>query len=273
MVTIMRGTPMLAESVAESYFPTLLQSEAWVMEQKLDGHRVMIHLRDGLTPLVTTRNGNRYTRGLPPGLLEGMPQGEWLLDGELVGKTYYVFDILEANGLVRPESSLEHRRSVLEAFMSLVTTPHIRITYQAKTPEEKQALYVKCKVENAEGVMLKHKDSAYRPGLRSSEILKHKFTETADVVVLDVRDDGKDSVRLGAYDATGNLVDVGRSSLIGKEKRGEIQKGDVLEVKYLYLGANGRLYQPTILHKRDDKLPQECTTAQFKHVNKAVLEP
>ena len=64
----------------------------------------------------------------------------------------------------------------------------------------------------------------------------------------------------------------GHASLIGKQKQDAISEGDVLEVKYLYVGANGRLYQTRIVRKRDDKPAQECTDAQLVHVNKTVME-
>lgn len=271
-MSTLSNIPMLAVSLEPRYLEKMISSDTYVMEQKLDGHRILLRIQDGLSPLALTRGGNPYTKGLPADLFTGFPVGRWVLDGEWVDGTYWVFDMLEANGMIDEATSLVDRRAVLEAFMSLgVSNPRIRLVPQATTTQEKQHLVDTCRAQGAEGVMVKNTHSTYLPGSRSPDIYKIKFVETADVIVIGVRDDGKDSVRLGAFDGT-TLVDVGRASLIGKEKRCPIKLHDVIEVRYLYMGAGDRLYQPTILKVRDDKLPQECTTDQFKHVSKKVLE-
>lgn len=274
----LQNIPMLASSMDVAHLDAVITNDQYVLEQKLDGHRILLRLQDGFSPLALTRGGNPYSKGLPKDLTDGLPsQGRWVLDGEWIAPhsggdgIYWVFDILDANGLVDETTTLEERRIVLEAFMSLVTTPKIRLVPQAKTTAEKQALVDRCRAEGSEGVMAKIVSGTYVPGHRSRTIFKAKFVETADVVVLALRDDLKDSVRLGAYDENGNMVDVGRASLIGKEKRGAFQVNDVLEVRYLYMGAGNRLFQPTILKRRDDKIAQECKTNQFKHVSKKVL--
>lgn len=269
--------PMLASSMDPAHLEGTITGPQFVLEQKLDGHRILLRVQDGLSPLALTRGGAPYTKGLPASLTDGLPDGRWVLDGEWIAAhsggdgIYWVFDMLDANGLITESSTLVERRAVLEAFMSLVSTPRIRLVPQAKTEDEKRTLVQKCRESGAEGVMVKNIDGTYQPGARSRNIFKAKFVETADVIVLALRDDGKDSVRLGAFDAQGALVDVGRSSLIGKEKKGAFAVGDVLEVRYLYMGANGRLFQPTIMKRRDDKLAPECLTDQFKHVRKDVL--
>lgn len=270
--------PMLASSMDVAHLEGCIAG-GFVMEQKLDGHRVILRIQDGLSPLALTRNGNPYTKGLPADLFQGFPPGRWALDGEWIAPhsggdgVYWVFDLLDANGMVNHSTTLDDRRAILEAFFDLgLNNPKIRLVPQAKTEEEKRALVAKCRSMGAEGVMVKARTGTYKPGMRSREIFKAKFVETADVVVMALRDDGKDSVRLGAYDANGlNLIDVGRASLIGKEKAGAFSVGDVLEVRYLYMGAGERLFQPTILKRRSDKRAEECGIGQFKHVSKSVL--
>lgn len=276
--TTLDNIPMLADSIDPTNLDRLVQDPEFVMEQKLDGHRVILRIQDGLSPLAVTRNGNPYTKGLPKDLFDGFPEGRWVLDGEWIAPhsggdgIYWVFDMLDANGLISDRMPLLQRRCILETFMAAMNNPKIRLVPQAKTSEEKRALVDRCRWMGAEGVMAKHRKGLYRPGARSKDMWKAKFVETADVVVLALRDDGKDSVRLGAYDANGlDVIDVGRASLIGKEKKGEFKVGDVLEVRYLYMGAGNRLFQPTILKKRTDKRAEECSIKQFKHVSKTVL--
>lgn len=81
--------------------------------------------------------------------------------------------------------------------------------------------------------------------------------------------DGKQNLRLAVY-RDGKKVDVGDCTARAGDGLA-IKKGDVVEVRYLYVGANGRLYQPTFPKIRDDKAPHECTWDQLVHVQKGVL--
>lgn len=121
-----------------------------------------------------------------------------------------------------------------------------------------------------EGVILKRADSRYDRGNRSPNWLKAKFVVTAEVVVLAVRDDGKESASLGMVSGS-KVIEVGRCSLIGKPN---VIPGDVVEVRYLYAlnPARPRLYQPTLLRVRTDKSVEECTLDQLRFTNKTVME-
>lgn len=276
--------PMLAKQAEVTSLTSFIDDTNWVMEQKLDGHRILLCSPGGnYPPTALTRAGTPYTRKLPKAIQDfRFPEGngamDLVLDGELVGDTFYVFDMI-AQGVVDTSLPLRLRRKVLEDSFGFWAegNPNIKLVPQAKTKDEKIALAEKALQNNFEGLLLKRSDSQYIPGGRTDLWLKVKFVSTCDVFVLDVRDDGKESVKLGMveYDQLTDhpqIIDVGRASLIGKEKSGAINVGDVLEVRYLYTGAGGRLYQPTIMRKRDDKAQSECTTDQLKFVNKAVLE-
>lgn len=269
--------PQLAQEAELALMPTLALDDGVVFEQKLDGHRVMLVSPGGdAEPIALTRNGQPYTKGLPKKVRdwrfpEGNAYGDMILDGELVGDTYWVFDMPRsvANNETTP---FNVRRYALEQVFEFLThnCSAMRLVPQAKTTEAKQALAAEAQAHNFEGLVAKRKDSPYRAGGRTGEWLKLKFVSTADCIVTAVRDDGKESVALGLYDGQG-VVDVGRASLIGKEKRGDIAVGDVVEVNYLYFTGT-RIYQPRIVRKRTDKPMHECTVDQMKHVNKEVLE-
>lgn len=279
--------PQLAEEANVQNLQSYLEGD-WVMEQKLDGHRILLCSPGGdFPPTALTRNGTPYTRRLPKALQEFRfpndpnPQS-FILDGELVDGVFWVFDIPQSPA-TDPTMSLADRRFVLEHTFDLWSrgNPAIRLVPQARSFEDKVKLAEHALSNNFEGLIFKRPSSPYRSGARTSEWTKLKFVTTADCVVLGVRDDGKDSVSLGMYETamvgplhkeTQILLPVGRASLIGKEKNGTINQGDVIEVRYLYVGANGRLYQPTIMRKRVDKTAKECLTSQMKHVNKSVLE-
>lgn len=272
--------PQLAKSAEITSLESFIKDDRWVMEQKLDGNRLLVMSPGAdMPPTLITRNGSIYSKKIPAGLRdfrfpEGVGAGEFVLDGELVGDTFYIFD-LPICAATNPDTRLSVRRMVLEDTFRFWANgnPALKLVPQAKTAEEKIKLASRALGECFEGLLLKLKDAPYRSGGRTEEWLKVKFVSTADCIVAGVRTDGKDSVDLALIE-DGKPRAVGRASLIGKEKGGLVNVGDVLEVRYLYTGAGGRLYQPTILRKRDpnEKAAHECTTDQLKHVNKTVLE-
>jgi len=264
--------PQLAKSAEVTSLEAFIKDDSWVMEQKLDGNRILL-MSPGMDMPgnAITRNGSIYSKKLPRSVIDfRFPAGEWALDGELVGDVFWVFDMPLTPTLLWADKPLFQRRAGLETFLGSVPND-FKLVPQAKTLDEKIKLASRALQDGFEGLMLKKANSPYRSGGRTEEWLKLKFVSTADCIVTGVRTDGKDSVDLGLVE-DGDVVSVGRASLIGKEKGGTIAMGDVLEVRYLYTGAGGRLYQPTILRKRDDKAMHECTTGQLRHVNKKVLE-
>lgn len=277
--------PQLAQSTEVTSLERFINDDSWVMEQKLDGHRLLLRSPGmDMPPTALTRNGTLYSRKLPKAIQDfRFPEGDWALDGELVGtvvnghtvsSTFWVFDMPVAP-LITPGGNWElwRRRAALEALLGAPGIRHpFKLVPQARTPEEKIQLAQKSLAQNFEGLVIKKADSPYRPGGRTAEWLKLKYTQSADVVVLATRDDGKESAKIGLY-RDGALIEVGRVSLIGKEKREAIQVGDVIEVMYLYTNnpKQPRLYQPTILRKRTDKRPDECDDQQLKYTNKEVL--
>ena len=270
--------PQLAKNVEVTDLSAFITDDSWVMEQKLDGHRLFIASDGDGPPVITNRSGMPYTKKIPPNITQyRFPSGRYILDGELMHESggrsvFWIFDILVGtdDGGWTTHWTTEQRRTALEHFMVVAPGP-FRLVPRARTKDEKIALAHRALREGYEGLVLKRLGKPYRSAGRTEEWLKLKFVCTVDVIVTDVRGDGKDSVGYAIHE-NGVLKSIGRASLIGKEKNGAISVGDVIEVRYLYVGADGRLYQPTILRKRDDKSPIGGTGDQLRHVNKAVLE-
>jgi hypothetical protein len=63
------------------------------------------------------------------------------------------------------------------------------------------------------------------------------------------------------------LIPVGACSLIGKP---QVSVGDVIEVAYLNWTGSA-LYQPRMTRVRTDKLPEDCTMAQFRPYSRRVV--
>jgi bifunctional non-homologous end joining protein LigD len=256
---------MLAKETSLAHAAALVLDDEWVFEQKLDGHRVLVLVMDN--QLVTTnRNGQPYTKGFPLEaanlVTEHFRPGDHV-DGELVGGTFWAFDILHSGP--RDTTKMEHveRRSHLKAHRYPYTLP------QARTSEAKARLMRRVRDEGGEGIVAKHLYSPYQPGARSPKMLKAKYVKTIDCIVVELDRKGKDAIGLGVVGPDG-LVEIGACSMIGK---GKVEVGDVVMVRYLYANnpAAPRLYQPTLLEKRDDKAPAECTIDQVVYTDKSLV--
>lgn len=257
--------PMLAEEISVNDIDLYIQSSLYWFEQKLDGHRILLAIKDGKATAYGRNGQSSQHQPKFDGVdFHGVPK-QTVLDGELVDGVLHVFDLPSFSG------EIQHRRRELELlFRNWNPDPErFKLVKVAKTTEEKRNLFDQCRDQNAEGIMIKTVIGRYTAG-RSAAWLKAKFTLDIDVVVIAVNTKSKTNYTLGLYDDDGELVEVGRCSAIGKEA---CRRGDVIVVKFLYVGANGRLYQPRMMHKRDDKYEDECLYSQLDNarVNKEVV--
>lgn len=257
----------LAEAFDMQHIGQLIVSDDWAIEQKLDGHRLLLQgTGTGVKPL--NRNGQPYAAKNLPLALGGMilPDG-LIIDGELLdlgSLDLWAFDIRSTDGSV-DAMSLDVRRDLLARVIDSLSLP-VHLLPQATGAADKQRLVEQAIAHNAEGVVCKHIPTGYTEG-RSSAWRKVKFVKSLDAVVTAVRADGKDAVTVALFD-NGQLVEVGKASLIGREP---VNVGDVIEVKYLYATDERRLYQPVMVRRRTDKKAVECGIDQLVFTDRKVL--
>lgn len=265
---------MLAQTVDPADLPNLIKDDAWVIEQKLDGKRLIVEV-EAQEARAYNRHGEPASLPLPvaaafdhPGFSE-----RWVFDGELVGDTYYVFDVLampNRGEATWARATFGTRRMLLESLFGKFTPPTVVLVPQATTTQEKADLLGALEEHNKEGAIFKRLHAPHQPGKRSYDFLKHKFTQTADVVVTETRAGGKpQAVRTALYH-DGMQVDAGGCK-IPEEMIDRLSVGDVIECRYLYGTSDHKLYQPAWVGLRDDKRPEECTTDQLKHTSREVL--
>lgn len=268
----------------------LVGDDRWVMEQKLDGTRALAVITGAgirwygaggarLAHTAATQHLGKFEVVLGS-IIPDLPEtagDELVLDGEIMTGTgeYHIFDIpyLRYRGeeVVAPSMPYSVRRAALEApeMDNWLADGPIYIVRSARTRAAKAALVEAVRAAGGEGLMAKHVDGTYRPGVRTDMACKLKFTKTADVVVTEVnRPDARHgSAKLGVYLSPGVLRSVGGCSLIGKP---EVAVGDVIEVAYLYwTGTN--VYQPRMLRVRTDKSPAECGLDQFPAYSREIV--
>ena len=263
--------PMLAFPGPPDLVERLLHLDKWAAQQKVDGERALVQVRDGK---VTFRN---RSGGLSRCATRQMAQvfarfhtGEWVFDGEILDDTLWLFDLPEAAGRVTCSTPFGKRFAVLEGMYASVIGENdvVRLLPLARTTDEKAALRVKVRRSRGEGLVLKDLDAPYLPGKRSRYLYKDKFVQEADAVVTGVglgisklTNTTKANMELSVWRA-GRLVKICECAAPDLDINA-VKVGDVVTVQYLYVGAAGGLIQPTRPRVRTDKSPEECTWDQL----------
>lgn len=286
----------------------------WAYEVKWDGMRVLAHVVGGSLRLVS-RNGNDVTASFPElAPLAGLGH-DAVLDGEAVcfdeagnpsfaqiarrfgvtstrraaalakaaPVTLVVFDLLTVAGRSLLDSTLRERRRELEA----LSIPGPVMVPQSF--DDAAALLKATRERGLEGVVAKRWDSTYRPGVRSSDWIKHSHRETTDAVVLGWRTGTSGSVASLALGTPGSLeyrgtAGSGLSGALGDTLQRLLRTGPVppiaaaeqlraegfgwaepdvvVEIRHLGLTGTGRFRQPVVVRVRNDLTPPEAAPEQ-----------
>ena len=254
--------PQLLEPIADAHvLGHLLVDPLYCTQEKHDGKRLMLRKQGKLIEGINRK-----------GLIVSVPEniaceamrlsGDCLIDGEAVGETLHVFDLLESCGVDHRKYPYLDRLGLLAGLIPSEFTT-IRLVFTAHSAREKVHLFERLRRENKEGIVLKNLTASYAPGKTSgSDQLKYKFVESASFVVTLVHPT-KRSVSLGLY-ADSEILDAGNVTIPVNH---EIPKvGAVVEVRYLYaFKQSGVIYQPCYLGEREDIEPAECTVNQLKY--------
>ncbi|WP_114906806.1 WGR domain-containing protein [Ornithinimicrobium murale] len=264
--------PMLASTLSPVEVSHMMSDTDWCAQLKYDGDRVVIEVRDGVVTALN-RQGQAKTRNV--GLAHTTPftalgQGRWVFDGEVVGRTLVLFDLVVATDghqtFCDENTTFINRYEALTVIAELLDLDAEAVIVapladSVGNSDAKADLLAEAVAGNREGIMLRYRKGTYESGRRSTYLVKHKLIKDADVIVTKLHST-KDSATLSVHGADGTLVKVGNASTIGK---GSVEVGDVWTVTYLYVTdpANPRLFQPRLACKRYDKAAAECNLDQF----------
>ena len=258
--------PQLLNEIEESEIVNYLTNDSWCAQEKFDGRRRLLFTEDtvkGTVPRGTNRKG--LVVALEKELLDELSEyaDEAIFDGEAVGDKVMVFDLLDKTLRSNPYKSryLELKGIIEDAQVG--NSSQIKLVKTAWTTSEKKALYKKLLTENAEGIVFKHINGAYKAGRPNSggDQLKFKFYATASCMVGRVNST-KRSVSLNVFDNDLNPVNVGNVTVYPNQDIPD--PGDIVEVKYLYYFEGGSLFQPVLIGKRDDIEPDDCKLSKLK---------
>jgi bifunctional non-homologous end joining protein LigD len=298
--------PMLATLAKE-----LPKGPGWLFEGKWDGYRTIAYFRGG-DPNLRTRRDQDYTErfaAVARELPRALRTSDCVLDGEVCaideqGRTsfsamqrggyplvYYVFDLLELEGIPLIDLPFVERRERLDGILDRRN----RTVRLSEAFEDGHALEQAARQQGLEGVMAKRAQSRYEPGRRSREWLKVKPGKQRQEFVIAgyTKGQGRRAGRLGALilavNRGGELHYVGNCGTGFTEteidkllkllkplerptspfptipKMPRIRKGDVVwvdpklvcEVEFVEWTHDGHLRAPSYQGLREDKSPDE----------------
>jgi len=255
----------LLEPVSEGQADRLIADPAWGMQQKYDAERRLIVMNPGEKVFGTNRDGLRVAISdeLANVIAGRIPvNGMTVIDGEDFGSTFAPFDLLMHNGRDLRDEPYSERLKLLEVLFSHVPEfPRLHTYIEA---DQKRRMYESLRDQGFEGVVFKLMSAAYTPGRcgKDSTQFKDKFVESASCRVID-RNGDRRSVALELLDdATGLWHAVGNCTIPANHSIPE--RGDLVEISYLYAYVGGCLYQPTYKGPRTDIHSSACVLSQLK---------
>jgi bifunctional non-homologous end joining protein LigD len=236
----------ITEDEAEAY----LVNDNWCAQEKFDGKRMMLR-KSGAEIVAANRDG--LCIGFPNAIAEQLAQinRDFVIDGEVVGETFYAFDLLEIGETdLRPTPYRKRLRVLLTQFGKLHGNIFVAETVGGKY---KPSFLLKLKSASKEGVVFKDLRAPWEAGRPASggSALKCKFWATCSCVVVKVNARRSVEIALGG-------TSIGNVTIPPNYDIPAI--GQVVEIRYLYVtDVGGSLYQPVYLGKRDDVRAEECT--------------
>lgn len=273
----MRFAPMLADDASSADISTVVVSSDWALEPKINGHRRVIAVADGIA---SGFNRNGEPASIPHSVSAELALfvTDAILDGELVGNMWVCFDLLVLDGESMLGRPWARRRAKLEKLFDNRPGGAVRLVTAARTDKQKHKLILRVKELHGEGLVAKDVHAGYHPG-RHRFWLKLKHTKTVDCVVMFFGQD-KQNVSVGLYRSgdteptviaeVSRLTGDGRKVVFASFLRlwmgllGIDVPPVVVEVTCLYCSREYKLVQPVTPRLRTDKTAAECTFDQLE---------
>ena len=151
--------PQLLNPLTEPEVGRYLNDDNWVMEEKQDGRRLMARVAGGA---VEGANRKGLLVSLPKEIEDALKGGEdCVLDGELIGAKFYVFDVLSYAGEDVSGRTYLERVAVRNAIPFADRAAADAVETFVGT-EAKSAAFARLQAAEKEGVVFKSADAAYK---------------------------------------------------------------------------------------------------------------
>lgn len=254
--------PQLLTPIDEEEAQKYIENDIWCAQEKMDGKHIIVK-KQADTLNIANKQGLETTlpKAIETAIIDCFSGKAIVIDGEHIGMKFWLFDILEYEGIDLRQYSY---RSRYEKLIELLPAPYRNILHVVKAhfgTDTKASFFATMKSEGYEGVVFKKSDAIFREGRpeEGGDMVKCKFWKTVSAVV-DEQDTGKSSFISYVFDGD-KRVYLGHCSALGKRMP---LPGEVVEIRYLYAYKGGKLVQQVLLEVRDDVDPKECTVKQLK---------
>jgi bifunctional non-homologous end joining protein LigD len=249
--------PMFLNVVTEDEINKLAKDSNYVFQKKYDGERRLAFKDE------SCYGGNRKGQkvSLPNEIIASLSAAtDIAVDGEIIGTTLYVFDLLRLNGKDFKNQPLSKRVSALH---EVKFGKNIVVAETAFSTKEKLEMLASLKEDGSEGIVAKEVNAKYSSGKAASggPAFKYKFYKTATFKVSDLTK-GKRSVQMAVLE-NGKFVDVGAVTIPPNHEVPKV--GELIEVRYLYANKGGSVYQPTYLGPRTDLDDEDASVNQLEY--------
>lgn len=235
-----------------------LKSDAWCMQEKFDGRRLSTETFKDTTVSINKKGIVIDNHPAVAKLLEAVGDSV-AVDGEIVGDSYKIFDLLAYGGKPFLDKSVLQRLEALNAIEAL--KDNVIPTYF--TEAEKRAKFEEIRARGGEGVVFKQISSKYvggRPSKGGMQ-LKYKFWKSDTFIVSSIHAT-KSSVGISTI-KKGKREVIGNATIPPNYPFPKL--GDFVEIIYLYCYPNGgAVYQPKYKGIRDDQDESDCQYEKLK---------
>lgn len=241
--------PMLLTDLSGEDPRRFIADPDWGAQQKMNGKRIMIRVMQDPEKIgykVVGSNRRGLECPIPKAVAEELGGVGFLgeFDGELIGDTYHVFDMLTNSiGADFKNESCTFRSERLRLRLNGQKFKNIRLVPLVVEEAEKRALYKKLVKENQEGIVFKRLDAPYEPGRRENvaKAIAVKIKFYAEVAAYVIGWTDKQSIEVGLRSGA-KIVSVGKVTVPTKYV-GQIEEDSIVRVRYLYATSKDQLFQ------------------------------
>ncbi len=152
---------MLLNPITEEEAERYLQDPAWCAQEKFDGKRILVRKTSSG---VEAANRHGLATGFPTSVADRLMgvEGDFVIDGELVGDRFYAFDILENMGHDWRPYAYHYRLISLKALLEELEFGPVSVV-ETYRDDQKSAAVAGLRAENKEGqdatIIERHKRS------------------------------------------------------------------------------------------------------------------
>lgn len=248
--------PQLLVMVDRAKAMRLAADPAYGVQEKKDGERVMVKVRNGV---LTAGNKKALVRPLPLGVTRALLalKRDFVIDGELVGNQYFPFDLISVDGNNMARERFESRYWFLTALIKRADRAFIIPVELAVTLPAKMEMIRRLEETGKEGFVIKKLSAFYQAGEMHGTQWKHQFRSVVACIVGE-RNGDKNSVEVFVKRTNGSLRSMGNVTVpntFSLPKPGEIAE---IENLYVHPGKAGKFAQAVFKGVRTDADENDC---------------